>query len=86
MKRLFKNMEKTFADAAFFEEGVDIVSPNRRPQTDAETLEENLIEVAFAEAADYEDIHKAILAERRSERDISPPDDCQYGDNEMCFL
>jgi hypothetical protein len=28
-----------------------------------ETLEENLIEVAFAEAADYDDIHTAILRE-----------------------
>jgi hypothetical protein len=30
-----------------------------------ETLEENLIEVAFAEAADYDDIHTAILREHR---------------------
>ncbi len=86
LKRLFKNLEETLADAALLEEGVDIVSSNRRPRPDAETLEENLIEVAFAEAADYDDIHKAILRERQSERDISHPDHCQYGDNDICFV
>ena len=48
LKRLFKNLEKTLADAALLEEGVDTVSPDRRSRPDAETLEENLIEVAFA--------------------------------------
>lgn len=86
LKRLFKNLEKTLADAALLEEGVDTVSPDRRSRPDAETLEENLIEVAFAEAADYDDIHKAILRERQLERDISHPDDCQYGNNDMCFI
>ena len=86
LKRLFKNLEKTLADAALLEEGVDIVSPDRRSRPDAETLEENLIEVAFAEAADYDDIHEAILKERQSKRDISNPDDCQHGDNDMCFV
>ena len=86
LKRLFKNLEETLADAALFEEGVYLVSPSRRPRPDAETLEEKFIEVAFAEAADYDDIHKAILREHQSERDISHPDDCQYGDNDMCFV
>lgn len=86
LKRLFKNLEETLADAALLEEGVDIVSPNRRPRPDAETLEENLIEVAFAEAADYDDIHKAILREHRSERDIAHTDECQYGDNDSCYV
>jgi hypothetical protein len=85
MKRLFENLERTLVDAALLEEDVDIVSPAMRPRTDAETIEENLIEVAFAEAADYDDIHKEILAERRSKRDISHSDDCQYGDN-MCLV
>jgi hypothetical protein len=85
LKRLFKNLEKTLAHAALLEEGVDIVS-DRRSRPDEVTLEENLIEVAFAEVADYDDIHKAILRERQSERDISHPDDCQYGDNDMCFV
>jgi len=86
MKRLLNKITDMLADAALLEEGVDIVSPNRRPRTDVETLEENLIEVAFAEAADYDDIHKAILRERQSERDIFHPDDCQYDDNDMCFV
>jgi hypothetical protein len=28
-----------------------------------ETIEENLVEIAFAEAADYDDIHNAIVRE-----------------------
>ena len=86
MKRLLQNLIDTLADAALLEEGVDLVPPKRRTRPDAETLEENLIEVAFAEAADYDDIHNAILRERQSERDISPPDDCQYGASDMCFV
>jgi hypothetical protein len=42
--------------------------------------------VAFTEAADYDDIHDAILMEHRQERDIVYPDDCKHGDNDMCFV
>ena len=86
MKRLMQNITEILADAALLEEGVDMVSPGRRSRPDAETLEENLVEVAFAEAADFDDIHEAILQEHRSEQDIARPDDCQYGDNDLCFV
>jgi hypothetical protein len=86
MTRLMRNLTETFADAALPEEGVDIVTPDRRRRPDAETLEENLVEVAFAEAADYDDIHEAILKGHQTERDIAHPDDCQYGDNDLCFV
>ncbi len=86
MTRLMRNITETLADAALLEEGMDIVSPDRRPRTEAETLEENLIEVAFAEAADYDDIHEAILKEHQTERDIACSDDCQDGDNDLCFV
>jgi hypothetical protein len=55
---------------------------NRRSGLDAETLEEYLIEVAFAEAADYDEIPEAILREHRQEQDIARPEDCQY----LCFV
>jgi len=55
-------------------------------RTFAESLEEHLVEIAFAEAADYNDIHEALLWERRMPGGITHPDDCQYGDNELCFL
>ena len=82
MKRLFKNLVETLADAALLEEGVDL-TPGRRPRPEAESLEENLVEVAFAEAADYDDIHEAIL---REHRDVAHSDDCQYGDNDLCVV
>jgi hypothetical protein len=85
MKRSMQNLIDML-DAAFLEEGVDIVSPNRLPRTGAEPLEENRIEIVFSEAADYDDIHTSILGEHWSEKDISRPGDCQYGPNEMCFV
>jgi hypothetical protein len=86
MKRLFEKLEETLADAALLEEGAGSVSFNRRSLLDRETLEENLIEVAFAEADDYDDIHEDILRDHRVERDIAHPDDCQYGDNDLCLV
>ncbi len=87
MKKLFENIKDALADAALLEMGVDLAATaGRRSSQDSETLEEYLIEVAFAEAADYDQIHKAILRERRADRDIARPDDCQYGDNDLCFV
>ena len=87
MKRLLNKITDILADAALQEMGVDTaMAPALRLRRDRETLEENLIEVAFAEAADYDDIHEAILREHLQERDIAHPDDCQYGDNDLCFV
>ena len=86
MKRFLNRITNMLADAALLEMGVNVVTPVAKTGTVRETLEENLIEVAFAEAADYDDIHKAILRAHQSERDISHPDDCQYGDNDICFV
>jgi hypothetical protein len=85
MKQLLQNLSDLLADAALLEMGVDAVTaPSRRFRRDPETLEENLVEVAFAEAADYDDIHEAILREHRQQRDVARPDECQYGDNDLC--
>ena len=85
MKRLLNKITDTLADAALLEMGVQVARHAVKTGGVRETLEENLIEVAFAEAADYDDIHKAILREHRSESDIVHPDECQYGDNGLCF-
>jgi len=85
MKRLLNTIADMLADAALFEEGANGAAA-LRSRSDRESLEENLVEVAFAEAADYDDIHEAILREHVQERDIAHPDDCQYGDNDMCFV
>jgi hypothetical protein len=86
MKKLMQKLEDTFADAALLEMGiVDRFSPATRRLAFAEALEENLVEVAYAEAADYEEIHKAILREHESVMDIAHPDTCQYGDKDLCF-
>jgi hypothetical protein len=86
MKRFLQNVTDTLADAALLEIGNDGSVFNCCSRLCAETLEENLIEVAFAEAADYDEIHEAILREHRQERDIARLDDCQYGDNHLCFV
>ena len=86
MKRLLNKITDMLADAALLEMGVDVVTPLAKAGTLRETLEEYLIEIAFAEAADYDQIHKAILREHQSKRDIAHPDECQYRDNDMCFV
>jgi hypothetical protein len=86
MKTFLNRITDILADSALLEMGVNVVTPVAKVETMHETLEENLIEVAFAEAADYDDIHNSILREHQSEREISHPDDCQYGDNDICFV
>ena len=86
MKRFLNRITDMLADVALLEMAVNVATHVAKAETVRETLEENLIEVAFAEVADYDDIHKAILREHQSERDISHPDDCQYGDNDICFV
>jgi hypothetical protein len=85
MKRFLKNIEDALADSALLEMGV-AVALVEQPKLVGETLEENLIEVAFAEAAEYDQIHKAILREHRRADDLVRFDDCQYGDNDACFV
>jgi hypothetical protein len=84
MKRFLKNIEDALADSALLEMGV-AVAPTEQPMVVRESLEENLIEVAFAEEADYDQIHEAILREHRRADDLVRFDDCQYGDNDACF-
>jgi hypothetical protein len=86
MRTLFQKLEKTFADAALLEMGINLYpSPEAAKHSFKESLEEEFIEVAFAEAADYEDIRQAILREHEDPNDRIHPDDCQYGDNDMCL-
>ena len=64
MKTLFKNLLDNLTEAAMLEEGIRLATAAVCDPC-KETLEENLIEVAFAEAAEYDDIHEAILREHR---------------------
>jgi hypothetical protein len=67
MRTLFRNLIDLLAEAAMLEEGVRLELP-RVAVCDprSESLEENMMEVAFAEAADYDDIHAAIQQEHRA--------------------
>lgn len=96
MKTLFKNRESLFAKvaerlaaSALAEFGVtgslDLAVRRTPVHTFAQSVEDNLVEVAFAEAADYEDIHKALASEKREAQRLIKPDDCQYGDNDLCY-
>ena len=86
MKRFLKNIEDAMADSALLEMGVAVKTAEQL-KTIHESIEENLIEVAFAEAADYDQIHEAILREHHQMADdMVRPDDCGWGDNEICFV
>jgi hypothetical protein len=73
MKRFLNNIEDAMADSALMEMGV-AVAPVVFEQSKAasESLEENLIEIAFAEEADYDQIHTAILREHRRAVELLP--------------
>jgi len=89
IQSLFERVEERLAASALAEFGVTDsleLAVRRTPvHTFAESVEENLVEVAFAEAADYEDIHRALAAEKREAERLIKPDDCQYGDNDLCY-
>ena len=86
MKRILEKISEILAEAAVLEMGVAMTpSPARNAEVTRETLEENLIEVAFAEEADYDDIHNAILKEHEAGRDAACHVERRYGDNDLCF-
>lgn len=66
MKTVLKNLSDRLTQAAMLEEGITL-EPAAPAVCDPfdESFEENLIEVAFAESADFDDIHEAILREHR---------------------
>lgn len=83
MKKIFKKLEEMLADAALLEMGVNTVYPTA-PQK--YPLEEYFIEIAFAEAADYEEIHQAILREHQALDCLLHPGDRGYGEKRPCFV
>ena len=83
MKRLLRSIENVLTDAALLEEGAGGTLNAESLRADRETLEENLIEIAFAEAAEYDDIHRAIVREHRDGRDKARRDECN---SELCFV
>lgn len=89
IQSLFEKVEERLAASDLAEFGVtDSLELDvwRTPvHTFGESMEEKFVEVAFAEAADYEDIHKALIAEKRQIELLVQPDECQYGDNDLCY-
>ncbi len=87
MKKFFRKLEETLADAALLEMGVDTAyTPRDLKQTFKESLEEHLIEIAFAEAADYDDVHEAIRREHFKADDQVRADGCRYGDDDVRYV
>jgi hypothetical protein len=86
LKRLLQDFTDTMADAALLEMGVSVITPVGKTGEVHESLEDIFVEVAFAEAGDYNDIHEAIQREHRADRDIAHPDECQYGDSHLCLV
>jgi hypothetical protein len=84
MKRFLQKIEEALADSALLEMGMAVAAA-KHPKTDRESLEENLIEVAFAEAADFDQIHEAILREHRSANNADQSDGCLICEKDHCF-
>lgn len=86
MKRLLSRIENVLTDAALLEEGAGGTVSAESLRAGRETIEDNLIEIAFAEAADYDDIHRAILREHRDGRHKAHSAECRQGDSKLCFV
>lgn len=88
MKNIVSTLIERLAESACAElEGPGFLSSGSlRPARGgfAERLEESFVTVAFAEAADYDQIHDALGSEQRPS--IERPDDCAFGDNDLCFI
>ena len=67
MKKFIQTIQNLLADAALLEMGVSTTTaPVRSCRESSGSMEESFIEVAFAEAADFDQIHDAILWEHRN--------------------
>ncbi len=94
MKRLLNKITDMLADAALLEMGVEVQTVTAlRSETVTEPGMSSLkmffqnITDTLADAALLEmgvNVTSPV-AQAGSERDITHPDDCQYGDNELCF-
>lgn len=51
-------------------------------RTFIERVEETLLAVTYAEAADLKDFLHVL----KNETELAHPDECQYGDNDVCYL
>ncbi len=87
MKTLFEKIAGMLAATALAEiEGGEAMREMPEPekkQSFSEKLEERFVEIAYAEAADYQDIERALRAEKATE--TARPDECQFGDNDLCY-
>ncbi len=81
MKRLLDQITDRLADAALLEMGIPAALINGETAHARETLEESFVEVAFAEAADYDDIHEAIRREHEV-KGIARPGDRHAGNDD----
>jgi hypothetical protein len=85
MTNVLKNITDSLADAALLEMGGSIVTPSgtMKPAF-RDIIEEYFVEIAFAEAAEYDQIHKAILLEHRV-YEGTRTDACRFGDSNACL-
>ncbi len=80
MKRFLQKLQDLLADAALYEGGVDVEAATRKPRPATETFEELFMEIAFAEAGDFDDIRKAILKEHEAACKLA------QGGNDLCYV
>ncbi len=58
----------------------------KKRQSFIESIEESFMAIAYAEAADYRDFLNVLRYENERLAEFAHPDECQYGDNDLCYL
>lgn len=84
MKNLFTIIRDGLAEASLLEFGVYPADSASRGAKVWEAIEENLVEIAFAEAADYDQIHDAIVREKKKPDTTGRAGDCLRDDHGLC--
>lgn len=86
MKTFFKKIADALTESTLAEMSIDTeqkLKTGAPEHSFAEAMEERLVEAAYAEAADYEDIKRSLEAKKR---ETARPDECQFGDNDLCYV
>ena len=84
MKNLFTIIRGRLAEASLLELGAYPADSVPRFAKVRETIEDNLVEIAFAEAADYDQIHDAIAREKKKPDAAGRAGDCIRDDHGLC--
>ncbi len=84
MKKMLRNIKEIPAGTAQADfEGAEAETPTSNDEQKAPVVEKEIIEVPHAEPGDLQAAKSAVKG--HGEQTVIP-DDCQFGDNDLCYV